>query len=387
MLSRGWLALVCLIIFFSGVSFSLAAPTITGPPSSILHNQNVTVTGVGFGVKSTPGPIVWDNFENGTAGSDIPGKAPIVENMAGAWTWASTGGDIPTYSKEVVRAGASTQSSLHNYLEGLYGNAGLRIGNIPYMQTWYISFWWYFDNINSVWSRNTKPFFIDGSNSSNEPHTYIGFGQVGNDPGLRNNIGDSTSISGAQIAWGSTTIDSIEGEWVRIEAVLKQSSPNTANGEYHVWIHRPNSADPKIIYDLKKNPTATRAQNDFWNKLNISSYSSRDNGATQRAFVDDFYFDSTPARVELGNSPSWNGCTKREIQIPSNWSDSAITFKVNQGSFLQKERVYLYVVDANGSISNNGQGVEFPINGTVVDENLVDSLVVPPTPDDFRLQQ
>jgi hypothetical protein len=73
-----------------------------------------------------------------------------------------------------------------------------------------------------------------------------------------------------------------------------------------------------------------------------------------RPFYDDIYVDFTQARVELGDGAKWNGCTHREIQIPQSWSAGAISIIVNAGSFQPGQRLYLYVVDENGSCSADG---------------------------------
>jgi len=66
---------------------------------------------------------------------------------------------------------------------------------------------------------------------------------------------------------------------------------------------------------------------------------------------DDLFADNTQARVEIGNASTWAGCTQREIQIPTAWSNSAITIRANQGAFNSFSGKYLYVVDSNGNIS------------------------------------
>jgi hypothetical protein len=56
----------------------------------------------------------------------------------------------------------------------------------------------------------------------------------------------------------------------------------------------------------------------------------------------------------IGNARTFNGCTIREIQIPTAWSDNSITVTVNQGVFGSGMTVYLYVVDQNGAVNSTG---------------------------------
>ncbi len=77
---------------------------------------------------------------------------------------------------------------------------------------------------------------------------------------------------------------------------------------------------------------------------------------------DDFYVATGPnarARVEIGNQPVYQDCTNLAIITPTNWRNNAITATVRAGSF-QSGEAYLFVVDANGNVSN-GLGVK--ING------------------------
>jgi len=66
---------------------------------------------------------------------------------------------------------------------------------------------------------------------------------------------------------------------------------------------------------------------------------------------DDLFADNTRARVEIGNASTWAGCTQREIQIPTGWSNSTITIKANKGAFSSFSGKYLYVVDSSGNVS------------------------------------
>ena len=50
----------------------------------------------------------------------------------------------------------------------------------------------------------------------------------------------------------------------------------------------------------------------------------------------------------LNYNANFSNCTHKEIQIPSAWSDGSITIKVNQGSFVTGQDLYLFVVDTNG---------------------------------------
>jgi hypothetical protein len=71
-------------------------------------------------------------------------------------------------------------------------------------------------------------------------------------------------------------------------------------------------------------------------------------------YLDDFYFDTTWARVMVGDQPTFDRSTHREIQIPTAWSDTSITVTLNQGTLNDLKNGYLYVIDANGQVNANG---------------------------------
>ena len=70
-------------------------------------------------------------------------------------------------------------------------------------------------------------------------------------------------------------------------------------------------------------------------------------------YISDPYISHTFARVELGNSPKYEDCTHLEIQPPKTWNPNGtrITIDLNHGSFMPGDKVYLFVVDANGTAS------------------------------------
>jgi hypothetical protein len=64
-------------------------------------------------------------------------------------------------------------------------------------------------------------------------------------------------------------------------------------------------------------------------------------------FIDDAYYDTSLARVELGNNAVYDACTHRELQPLTAWTSTEVSFESNWGSFTGGT-AYLFVVDANG---------------------------------------
>ena len=81
-----------------------------------------------------------------------------------------------------------------------------------------------------------------------------------------------------------------------------------------------------------------------------------DDTYTWPQYVDDMYLSFTQARVELSAEETWDETTQihKELQIPISWETdgTGLSFKVNQGSFGLGDTVYLFVVDADGAVSD-----------------------------------
>jgi len=71
---------------------------------------------------------------------------------------------------------------------------------------------------------------------------------------------------------------------------------------------------------------------------------------------DDIYIDYTKARIEVGNNSTFADCTHREIQIPTDWTPTAIEFESNQGSFENGEQCWMFVIDEFGNASAGHEG-------------------------------
>ncbi len=83
-----------------------------------------------------------------------------------------------------------------------------------------------------------------------------------------------------------------------------------------------------------------------------------DYNGRQSAYWESLYIDRTLSRVEVGNSPINANATHREIQVPTAWSSSNVSVRLNRGSFPNFSGLYLYVVDDNDNASDG-----FPLGG------------------------
>lgn len=285
---------------------------------SFIDGSPFVITGTGFGTKATAAPLVYDDFESGTLTNNIEGNAPKVESIGGGWTWDKVVGGsnpvAPIYSNGRVRTN-STRSSLHQFQQGVNQtfNSSLTI-NRSFPNTGdeiYASFWSYYDKIDGGnYSRNYKPFIVYGT-VGDMPELYVGYG----DPSLSDGTGragiiDSSSDLASPGHYGSKQHGGLSGKWIRHEIYLKQSANGTSNGQFTYHIHDPAVGIIAEEWDL---PRTTRNTNNNWNQFNFGSYIATDTYTPEvDVYLDQIYFDDTPARVELGDASTWAACILRE---------------------------------------------------------------------------
>jgi hypothetical protein len=76
--------------------------------------------------------------------------------------------------------------------------------------------------------------------------------------------------------------------------------------------------------------------------------------ANSHPTFDDFYVAvgaGARARVEIGNKPNYADCTELAITTPTHWTDTEIRTTIRQGLFDEGQTAYLFVVTANGVVS------------------------------------
>ena len=78
------------------------------------------------------------------------------------------------------------------------------------------------------------------------------------------------------------------------------------------------------------------------------------NWSGEKVEFSDYYADSTPARVEIGDAPNWSDVRVREPQVPLSWSDDQIRVELYRGLLDRFDGAYLYVIDSDGSVNSKG---------------------------------
>jgi hypothetical protein len=149
--------------------------------------------------------------------------------------------------------------------------------------------------------------------------------------------------------WWANAVNPMSGAWTKIEQEIKYS--NQSDGYIKLW----ENGVLKINY---VGPTDRYPGND--RTESIGGYARSQGSANNWRYFADVYLDYTRARVVLANSVNLSAATIIETQIPSNWSDTSITFTANLGKFTSGQTAYLFVVDSSGLRNSAGYRVVLP---------------------------
>lgn len=353
--------LIRILLIICGVvslpSLLSAEPRIDKFTGQLTHGNSITITGASFGTKPSPVPLKYDDFESGTVGNDL-GNGWDISNGCGA------NGTNPKYSSTVFRGGSSTKSARVVFDGSCIGGGTSNAANFAIrnraMPKLYLDFWYNLDSI-PPYSRNHKLFRIhsdkytpniyyqiycatqprasliqDMPNGNLPPNQYDAL--VNLDPGY--------------------AAEYLNGKWSHFQVYFEESTPGQYNGTAEIWI------DGVKVVDRVNNfwNHGTNENGAYWSDLYFGNYFAHDAGncaahtASASTYWDNVYVDTTRARVELCSSSTWNNRRHCEIQIPQAWSSNEIGIKLNQGSFntFNDKSLFLYVVDANGLVNQNG---------------------------------
>ncbi len=324
-------------ILFLLLAASAGAQTISGLSGPFEPGGVLTISGSGFGSKTNPAPVTWDNMESGDFSED----------------WQSTGGlSISTesrypgsnFSGTLNMAGSRGEAGNHAYFTGNNDILGER---------WFAQFWFKLDE-NFDWGTssyggddqnlaNVKVFRMWNPGNINENfhvnvHGYSGSGRIQYNTEHVNN--PQGGFFGNHWEW-------TKGVWHCLQVEYEESSVGGNDGVLRVWRDGELKVEDTDIMTRENHSQLKRpyivGMYDAWN----DSDSDRDD-----VYLDDAYIDNTWARVEVGDDQDYGSCTHREIQIPTAWSDDSITVTANPGSFSGGEDLYLFVVEASGQVSD-----------------------------------
>ncbi|HTL86825.1 MAG TPA: hypothetical protein VL856_16700 [Acidimicrobiia bacterium] len=367
------------VLRFGIVAALAVLPTtaVAGSIASVSEQGGVmTVSGSGFG---TTGPdiVLFDDFERGPDGAAITLSSPVL----GTWSYVHAPADNPArYSSANAHGGAyvarldadadpthtDPSATYYNYLSSTFP---------PTLDVYY-SFWYYLPvgdvtpgtghvdgtNWKFVWlmedDGGTVNDIISGTVSNPPTYTVMG----------GNNSGFGTGCEGALYPCGYCTAMT-NGVWVRHSAYVHGGS--NLDGALEVdeipFETGPTTDCPDACgsptktcrMDKKRYANATIGLDGHsYQRLNINGY-NRETPNSHPTY-DDVYIATGPgarARVELSSTMTWGDVAhgadlEMSVCTPSAWANDQIQCGVHLGSFAPGATVYVFVVAADGIVSD-----------------------------------
>lgn len=340
------------IAFLSSSIPVFAAPSISGVSGTLTHGSSVTVSGSGFGSKTTAAPIKWDDFESGTLGESMVTRG-----------WSQYSGPTPVTSAEQSHAGS--RSSLASLSAGTedFDGAYLPLSSLT---TLYASMWFYWDRNPPGTPTGGEIFKWIRINASNAPgnEVYTGNPQFRTQMQPAGNwcydeLHPNDTLNGSGFVQRDCDPAPTRGAWTRMDVLYRLSNPSgTANGEIRTWYN--GSAEMAL------SGVVTRASGitDSLTSILLPQMASLAGSASSyKFFIDDVYIDSTPARIEICNASTYAGSTHCEVQSATAWSAGSVTLTLNRGSFGTSDSAYLYVFDSANDSNSSGYSIIFGSSG------------------------
>ena len=341
-----------IILLLSLLAISaFAQPNITSVSGNFEDGETIQITGTDFG--PAPTIVSWDNFENGSNGSNL--GSPIY---GPTWTFQhpSQNTPYPHYSQEQAYSG--TKSAKVTWKEPGWGGSSINAfgwsSQGPYNHL-YLSYYRYHDPSQNEPppTMNHKQLYTFGpvnSPTRNEQQQFMPFMIPAGNASFATMLQDTPA---AIWYWSnSPRYNTSNYQWGRWEFWLDyEDSASQNNGLFKIWYN----------LQLKRNPTGLNMCNieggQYVEDIRIGHmFQGYSTLSYVRSFFDDIYIATTQARVELGDSESYELCSSREIQPATNWTSTSVELPLRTVNFSSQQNVWVYVLDENGT-----QSLGFPI--------------------------
>jgi hypothetical protein len=345
-------------------------PSINSTSGTWSHGNSVTISGGGFGSKSTAAPVVWDDCSSGTYPTDA--------GWSGYWPNHGESSYYLHYTTPIRGIGLP-HGNISRYMAGCHGDdegywGGYNVmcwktRTISSFPSYTYASWyaraddnWVFNLGNPPdnnfkcydYSYGGEPYCMNDSTHSN---WYASYGPpnpssttssvqwVINDDGGSMTNPDANDHN----YWWDSATNPMSGVWVKLEMAIKFTDHNgdggdPDNGYIKLW----DNGALRIDYEGPTDRYAGTSRVDA-----IGGYIRDSGNSNQWRYFADLYLDHTLSRVVLANASTLSNATIVEPQIPSSWGSSSITVTVNEGKLTGN--VHVFVVDADGNVSGGYQ--------------------------------
>lgn len=340
---------------FGGLVGALAGPLFAEPVIKNVEGASIgggalTISGQGFG--EFGGRIIaWDDFEGHRVGTPV---ASVDSKLGIGWStqYGYSGNGIAIDDQRSV---SGTKSVKVDW--GADGGSTIRAfgwaGQGP-IDKIYISYRRFMEgNYNSAEKDNHKQFYLFGTNAEFPQFMpLIPAGQNG--WSIYNNSGDASSRANGERGHNTLGLNysNTKGLFQRWEWHLELNAPvSNYNGIVKGWVNG------KLGWNI--NDYRHRYVDGYWDDFRLGHMARGIDSA--KAWYDDVYSATTPARAELCLSDTWVECgSGKTLLVPDSdlWSPSRITVFLPSLERFNGQQVYIYVIDSLGTV--NAQGFKLP---------------------------
>ena len=374
--------IIFLILIYATVAN--AAPVIsTISDDTPANDQSVTLTGTGFTSHNLD--IEW-----------LGGSSGNIESGTDGVAFAKTGWDVdettigtqaPLYS--TTRSHSGSKSIMSSFpLESQYNSGFNYLHGTDFTEV-YATWWVYFDDgpgltMGGQWKRWRIRTTAGYDNDSGEIMESIWLKAL-NELEERTLHQAYDMILCDKDSWGQCYEDGTgddrwislqpTGAWYRYEVYARASSAaNTADAIVDIRYDDQITISTEVFsYD----ELITRVtEDDKWNRFTYQNYWGNQiagddggdgDGTSEKIYIDDVYIQiGNRSHIEITDNATYANSIHKEIQQPTAWDDTSITFQVNQGSFPDGATAYVHVIDNNGDPTGVGQAITFQSPPTVI---------------------
>jgi hypothetical protein len=320
---------------------ALAQPTVSGVSGTIANGQTITIAGSSFGTKSTAGPLVWEDFNDGSLNG-----------------LAAHGGMSLTNSDNLRHPFSAHNARANFKITDANGDGNYFSYDNQSAPKWFVQYW---VKLASNWHWGTSTYGGSDDGLANvkvfrlfpmgsRTYSDVGYSLHGMDGGdmlrfVENGV--ETYLNVDARPWFAT------GVWHNVQVQYSENSGvDRSDGTMRLWIDGVlRDSTTTLVTNVGSDGSAVNKRPyiigffDSWPASDASV-------SNMYAYYSDIYVDNTWARVELGDASTYGACKHREMQVPTAWGSGSISVRVAQGSFTSGQTAYLFVTDASGNVSS-----------------------------------
>lgn len=303
-----------------------AQPRVIDIKGEIKPRGILTIQGTDFGSLGDDYRSLWDTVDNQSEFANLAHGTVVPEDKG---PWKRNGSPWSNPMTISTQSGGRHKDSSAHYSGKEKAFLGVpRAFDNNSNRNLYVSWWFYASyDINRHGGHNKLIRIWDDLDGT---QTRISWTQV-----LLGAYGDTS--------WGGWGGD--DGAWNRLEVYA-----NADEGTIDIWT---NGKKVHAVTNYEK-----KSSSDGMTIWLIGFDPNYDDYKELEIRLDDIFVASSPARVELSDSPKWdNGAKRREIQPIRSWEPGSIEVEVNLGQFNSEDNLYVYIVDGKGNVNSSGYSI------------------------------